>query len=212
VAKRQYNNDYPSVTQIIDVLRKIGLEAWFKYNTPQFIREQSEKGKLIGTQIHDGIQAYIKGEKVEVKTEYSTEVSNALKSFALFRKDHPEIKLHSSEVELTSEQHGFNGTLDCLAEDTELLITDWKTGNAKDKDKPDIYDEYRYQVAAYVNLYNEVNNAKIKKALIIAFAKDKVAYNHAYIDENEILGCFAEVFLPALRIWKYQHRLKLKEG
>ena len=42
--RRQYNNDYGSVTQILNVLRKQGLENWFKYNTAQFCNEESKKG------------------------------------------------------------------------------------------------------------------------------------------------------------------------
>lgn len=204
--KRQYNNDYPSVTGILEVLRKIGLEMWFKYNTLQFITEESEKGKLIGTQIHDVIHAYIQGEEAKVLTDYPDEVNNALKSFMLFRTEHPEIKLNNSEMAMTSEAYKYNGTLDCLGEDKELIILDWKTGKCKDKERPDIYEEYKYQVSAYVKLYNEVNKAEVKQAIILTLAKDKIAYNHYKMEEAEINGHFEEAFLPALKIWKHQHR------
>lgn len=205
-AKRQYNNDYPSVTEILGVLRKIGLEMWYKFNTAKFCNEESEKGKLIGTQIHEGIHNLIQTGKIEVKTEYAEEVTNALKGFVEFRKAHPEIKLINSEIQMTSEDYKYNGTLDCIAENGALIIMDWKTGKCKDKDKPDIYEEYKYQVASYVKAYNEINKANVNKAIILCLAKDKVAYNEYTMEEAEINEHFNNAFLPALKIWNHQHR------
>ncbi len=206
-AKRNYENTFPSVTEILGVLRKIGLENWFKYNTTKFCNEESEKGKIIGTQIHEGIHSFIQSGEIKVKTEYSEEVTNALKAFVQFRKDNPKIKLSNSEIKMTSLKYHYNGTLDCIAEEEGMLILlDWKTGNAKKKEMPDIYDEYKYQVAAYVFAYNELNNANINKAVILSLAKDKIIYNKYEMQEKEIEDCFNEVFLPALKIWQYQHR------
>ncbi len=209
MASRQYNNDYPSVTYILGVLRKIGLEMWFKFNTAKFCDEKSERGKLIGTQIHEGIHAYIQNQEVKISTAYSEEVINALKGFALFRKEHPEFKLNNAEIALTSENYKYNGTMDVIAERNGVLIVgDWKTGEAKKKIVPDIYDEYKYQVAAYVKAYNEVNKTDIKQAFILSLAKDKIAYNFYEMSEQEINDCFTEAFLPALKIYNYQHKPK----
>ena len=62
----RYDNKYPSVTQILCVLRKIGLEYWFKYNTAQFCDEESKRGIEVGTQIHEAIETHIRGKKVKV--------------------------------------------------------------------------------------------------------------------------------------------------
>jgi CRISPR/Cas system-associated exonuclease Cas4 (RecB family) len=202
---RAYENDYPSVTQCLDQLRKIGLEYWFKVNTPEYIAKASQKGKDIGTSTHEAIENYINTGSLAVDTEYPTEVTTALNSFVMFRKDHPEIKLKQSELRLTSEVYKFNGTLDLMAEvDGVLMVGDWKTGEAKEADQPKIYDEYVYQVAAYVKLYNEVNNANIDRAFIVSLAKDKVAYNIKFIEKEEIEGSFNEVFLSALKIVNYK--------
>lgn len=201
--KRDYKNKYPSVTQILGVLRKIGLEMWFKFNTVKFCNDESNKGKLIGKQIHEGIEEYIKTGKASVKSEYASEVTNALNSFMLFRAEHPDIEFDLTEVALTSEKHKFNGTID--APNPPILV-DWKTSNAKDKDAPDIYDEYKYQVSAYVNLWNECNENHINTAYIVSLAKDKVAYGLYKMEEKEIMECFNEVFLSALKILNYKRR------
>ena len=153
---RQYNNDFCSVTEVLGGLRKIGLEMWFKMNTLEFCNKASGKGKIVGTDIHKAIENYILTGQATVESQYPDEVTCALHSFVKFRKEYPQIKLKWSEQALTSEIHKFNGTIDCIAEiDGTPVILDWKSGEAKQKDAPVIYDEYKYQVAAYVNLYNE---------------------------------------------------------
>lgn len=206
MSKRDYpDNGYPSVTTALGVLRKIGLEMWFKYNTAKFCDEKSAKGKLIGTEIHEAIQSYIETGTAKVETQYDEEVTNALKSFIEFRKENPAIKLQRSEIALTSEKYKFNGTIDCLAEvDGKLWIADWKTGEAKKEDKPKVYDEYLYQVSAYVYLYNETHSANVESAIIVSIAKDKVGFNTKVLGKEEIDDCFNEVFLSCLKILKYQ--------
>ena len=202
---RAYENDYPSVTQVLDQLRKVGLEFWFKMHTPEYIQTASQKGKDIGTSTHNAIENFINTGSLSVDTEYPTEVMIALNSFVLFRKDHPEIKLKSSELKLTSEVYKFNGTMDVLAEiDGIKVVGDWKSSECKDKEKPPIWDEYIYQVSAYVKLYNEVNNDNIDRAFILSIAKDKVAYNLRFLEKDEINGSFDNVFLSALKILNYK--------
>lgn len=209
---REYDNDYPSVTQVLDVLRKIGLEMWFKFNTPQFIKEESERAKQIGTQLHDAIQSHIELNEIKVETQYPDEISNALKGFMLFKSECSKIKLHKAEVKMTSETLRVNGTLDCVGDDGELVIFDWKTGNAKDDIKPPIYDEYIYQVSAYVNLYNELNKTNIKKAYILSMAKDKIAYNLEEISEPMLQVGF-EIFLNCLDVYNNKKLLSaLRKG
>jgi hypothetical protein len=202
---RQYDNDFPSVTTVLAELRNIGLEMWFKYNTLQFTNAESAKGKLIGTQIHSAIENFIINNKLTVETEYEEEVVNALQSFVLFRKEHPEIELQMPELALTSLVHQFNGTIDIIGkQENVLLLGDWKSGKAKNKDKPDVYDSHIYQVSAYVHLYNEIKQADIKRAFIVVMAKDKFAYNLRWVEEEEIKESFEQVFLSALKILNYK--------
>lgn len=205
--KRQYNNTFPSVTMVLDILRKKGLEFWFKNNTLAFITKESEEGKLIGRQIHEVIQQHIDKEEVKVETQYGEQVMNALNAFMLFKKEHPEIKLHKAEMAFTSEKYGYNGTLDCIATiKKDIVLFDWKTGKAKDKDIPAIYDEYKYQVAFYVKAFNEIQEEQIKRAFILSLAKDKITYNLEEIAIKDIEEMFQEICLPALKIWNYQNR------
>ena len=65
---RDYENDYPSVTTILGVLRNIPLEFWFKKNTLEFINKESGKGRTIGTDIHKAIENYILTGQAKVDT------------------------------------------------------------------------------------------------------------------------------------------------
>ena len=201
---------YGSVTQITgDVLRKKGLEWWFKTNSAAFCDETSNKGRVIGTTVHSIIQAHIEENEFEVNTDYPQEVQFAIKSFFKFRKEHPEIKLMRSEMQVVSNKHKYIGTLDCKAKADVLMILDWKTGECKvgtDKEveKPPIYPEAEYQVTAYVKAHNEQEKDQITKAGILVLAKDKVAYNYMTLSEQKMNEIFEQVFIPCISIYYYQ--------
>jgi len=215
--EKRYDNPDPSVTQVLAVLRKIGLEMWFKKNTAKFCNEKSKRGLQIGKEIHEGIHDLITTGKLEIKTQYGEEVQTAMKSFMAFRKDHPEFKLRNAEVKMHSLEYKCNGTLDCEADegDTAVLL-DWKTGECKYEankktgemewkhEVPPIFPEAKYQVAAYVKFYNEIFKANIQTAYILALAKDRVAYNLIKVEKQELEEGFFQVFLPAMHICNYQ--------
>jgi len=208
MARRDYQNNYGSVTTVLGILRKIGLEFWFKNNSAQFCNEESSKGKEIGTQIHEAIQNHIEKEEVKIETQYGEEVSNALQAFMQFKKDNPKIKLKKAEMPLTSEKHQYNGTLDCIGKiGKDLVLLDWKTGKCKKKEtKPKIYPEHEYQLAAYFFAYNETHEAQLTSAYVLVLAKDKVAYNFKEFTFHELSERFVEVFLPCLQIYNYQRK------
>lgn len=206
---RNYQNDYPSVSQLIGQLSSPGLIAWFKRTPFNEINKLSARGKQIGTDIHLAIHHFIETGEAKIETQYPDEVTNALRSFMLFRKERPDIVLKNSEIPLTSAKHLFNGTTDCLAEkDGQVWLSDWKSQDIKDKDKPIIYDEAKIQVAAYCNLVNECQGLTIGNAIIVALGKDKIAYNTYIMEKPEIDGWFNEVFLPLLKIWNYRNKTK----
>ena len=202
-AHREYGNEFPSVTTILGVLRKIGLEQWYMHNTYEFCQNAMKKGKTIGTDTHNAIQSYIDTGEMKIETGWPDEVTFALKSFVSFKKDYPDINFKLSEVALTS-QYGFNGTID--APEPPILY-DWKTCEKKDDKEISIWDDWKYQTSAYVHLWNEHNPKNIiNQVRIVAIAKNTVVYKLCEFGREEIDDCFNEVFLPALRIYNYQRR------
>ena len=201
---------FGSVTQIIgDVLRKPGLEWWFKHNSAEFCDETSAKGKMIGTVVHSLIQAHIEEMAFEIETDYQAEVQYAVKSFFKFRRENPNIKLMRAEMKVTSNKYKYIGTLDCKAKAEVLMILDWKSGECKvgtpkETEKPPIYPEMEYQVTAYVKAHNEQEKEQITKAGIMVLAKDKVAYNYMTLSEQKMDEIFERVFIPCISIYYYQ--------
>lgn len=203
---RDYTNDYPSVTTVLGILRKIGLEMWYKQNTMEFINRAMSKGKAVGTATHEAISHFILTGEAKIQTEWPDEVTNTLKSFMLFRKENPDLKLSLSEEPLTSEKYKYNGTLDAPC---PPILYDWKSVEKKDKERPPIYDEAKYQTAAYVNLWNENHpDNTINTVYIVAIAKDCISYNFYKMEAEEIAQHFNDAFLPCLKIYNHQKKEK----
>ena len=213
MAKRNYpKNGYPSVTQVIGQLNSFVLMEWFKRTPYNEIMEASKRGCEIGTQMHDTIQLFIETGEAKIDTEYPKEITTALQSFMLFKKDHPEYDLQRSEIPMACDKYGINGTTDCVAmRDKKLWIADWKSAKISKSGFPVIYSEAKIQVAAYCMMLNEVENKNIERALIVAIAKDAVSYSIYEMDKEEIEGQFNNVFLPLLKVWNYKKQQKQKE-
>ncbi|MFH1422776.1 MAG: PD-(D/E)XK nuclease family protein [Planctomycetota bacterium] len=180
---------------------------WFKRTSLAEINRISARGRQIGTDTHLAIEHFILTGKAEIETQYAEEVVNALNSFMLFRKERTDIILEKSEMALTSQEHLFNGQIDCLGKkDNEIWLLDWKSQDCKEKERPIIYDEAKIQTSAYAHLVKECKDINIDKVLIVAVAKNKVAYNIYEMDKKEIAEWFNEVFLPLLKIWNYRKK------
>jgi hypothetical protein len=217
--KKAYDNDYPSVTQVLGVLRKPGLEMWYKHKTAAECDAISEKSRIIGSQFHELLKCVVEGKKAELTTEYEAELNNLINSFLKFRKERLEFELKWAEMQLTHKLFKYNGTMDCVANIVEpsgkrkLVIFDWKTGECKDRTRPSIYLEHLAQVSAYAYAYKEAHpeifglyDGKIKcyvECYVAVFAKDKVAYNLIRLDDEMTYNCFTRIFLSALDIYRH---------
>ena len=213
MAKRNYpKNGYPSVTTVIGQLSSYGLIEWFKRTPYNEILEASKKGKEIGSQMHETIQLFIETGEAKIDTSYPEEITTALQSFMLFRKEHPEFELSRAEIEMSCDKYGINGTTDCIAKrNGKLWIVDWKSAKNGKNGFPEIYSEAKTQASAYCKMFNEIKNENIENALIVAIAKDVISYNIYEMDKEEIEGQFNNVFLPLLKIYNYKKEQKEKE-
>jgi hypothetical protein len=214
MAKRDYpDNGYPSVTGVIGQIPSFSLIHWFKKTPYNEILETSKRGKEIGTQMHNCLQDFCETGKAKIDTEYPEEITFALQSFQLFRKENPNLVLKKAEIKMSSDKYGVNGTTDILIEKSGVLcLGDYKSSKVKDdEEKPPIFDEAKTQASAYVKMSNDVMNASIEEAVIISLAKNKIAYNYYELSKEEIDSEFNEVFLPLLKVWKYKNVTKKGE-
>jgi len=208
MASRDYpDNGYVSMTGAIGVLNKPALLNWFKFNTAKFCDEESKRGREIGTILHDAFQKHIELQDVKIETIYPEEVTNALKSFMLFKTEHPEIKLKKAEIQMTSETYKVNGTLDCLGEENgQLVIVDWKNSKVGKHEKPIVYPEYLWQTAGYSMMYEDIFKVKVESALAVVFAKDTISYSMQKISKVEIVDHFENIILPCIKIYYHQKK------
>lgn len=209
---KRYNNDYMSVTEVLDFIRKPGLEYWFKHHTPQECDEISSTAKQVGTQIHAVIEAFVLNKPCEFSVYNIKSVASAIESFKKFSRE--VVKDFSvSEMKLKSDKYQLNGTIDCikyskeyiLGEEKELAtIIDWKTGECKEKEKPPIYEQYLLQVSAYAQLFEEnFPEKKVIGAHVVSLAKDKAGvYNHIHLTGNDLRDIFFDCFYPLLQFVK----------
>lgn len=167
-------NLYPSVTSILSVINKPGLESWKQEQAilsaltlprlpdeklDEFVKrvvkdmdDQSEKARGFGSQIHAAIEGYFQHEAL------TEEIAPYLKSFIEWSNDQV-TKVIGSEVICGCKECGYAGRLDlvCVLKDSGFSVIDAKTQNVKrNKDgikQPIFYPEWPRQLAAYAHTY-----------------------------------------------------------
>jgi hypothetical protein len=163
----------PGVTTILNLLNKPFLVpwAWRLGMQGEDYRKVTQQAADIGTIAHYLIECHIKGEPADPNrlAEFS-QVNLAAAQVAyhkfeawweeqglcLFKcRDMDDELVPTSEVRLVSDTLLYGGCIDILAVNKrkERLLLDIKTSKA-------VYDEYRYQLAAYMHLWEE-NNPKL---------------------------------------------------
>ena len=166
------NQDYyPSVTSILQFMPKGKFfETWLKdvgHNADIIARKAADEG----TQVHDAIEKYLKGEKIQWLNEegysnYSMDVWKLILKFHDFWTTYKPT-LIESEIHLFSDQYKYAGTCDLVVEiDGVRWLLDIKTSNS-------IHTSMDLQLAAYAQAWNETFEEKIEKTGIIWLKSSK---------------------------------------
>jgi hypothetical protein len=161
---------YPSVTSILNVLAKPGLEKWKLDQVAQAtlrlpkgeeestdywcsrVRnaafEQVEQAADLGTMIHGALEAAMAGEP------YDPELQPYIKP-VLEWKATTGIEVIDREIRLVNKAEGFAGTADVLFRYGQfgMGILDYKTRKTKRGEKVTAYDNQAMQLAAYAATY-----------------------------------------------------------
>jgi len=133
----------------------------------------------IGTDTHNAIEAYLKGEKYSPK--YTISKGHMMNIVPLLDKID---NIRTNESRLFSKELGIAGTVDCVAEyDGVLSIIDFKTKRS-DRKEEWIVDNF-LQATAYGIMWEELTGEKISQIVIListeknssqAFIKDPADY------------------------------------
>jgi tRNA nucleotidyltransferase (CCA-adding enzyme) len=153
----------PSVTTIMSVMAKPGLEAW-KMNQmmmaaltlpraegepeEQFIeriqkdsKEQARQAADRGTAIHESLEKFYSGKMASEYVEHQIGVSEAIKK-------HFGTPVWKTETSFAAK-YGYGGKIDLYSEDGDGIVVDFKTKEFVDPDRIVLYDELPMQLIAY---------------------------------------------------------------
>lgn len=191
-----------SVTKITSILDKPALIPWAVKMTAQHLIDLLDAGQQItvqdvlnakqahvkardtaagsGTAVHDWIERFVKRRNPPMPTEEA--VKNGVQAFLdWFTKTDAEIV--QSESLVYSVLHDYVGKIDAVVKiGSQYHVLDYKTGSG-------LYNEARYQTAAYQHALTEMDEAKNKDTKI-------VFGNRIIIRLDKITGEFQEYELP----------------
>lgn len=193
------NRIVPGVTTVLALLAKPALIHWaWKLGLDgEDYRKVKGKAANIGTITHYLVECDMKDREPELGDYKPNDVEQARRAFQGYLDWKRQYKLIPLEVEygVVSEDWEYGGTLDCVALDTDgaLVLLDVKTSKG-------IYDEMKYQLAAYWEAWNEMNPGRtIKWAAILRLDKLTGGFSfHPYpgplTTEFEIFKCLRTVY------------------
>jgi hypothetical protein len=157
---------YPSVTTILEAYYKgYGYYEWLKqvgFNADEIMRKAGDQG----TNVHNMIESYLKGNKVnwikeDGSVNYTLEEWQMLCKFIeFFQREKPEIL--TIEFNIVSESMKYGGTIDMICRmRNQVWLIDHKTSNY-------IHKTHELQLSAYATAWNELNpNYKIDRCGIL---------------------------------------------
>jgi len=157
----------PSVTTVLSLIGKEGLEFWKKKVGEEKAKEISERAMAEGTEMHSLIEDYLNNKTtMEKKSE---------RSHKLFEQLKPNLdkinNIYALEIQLFSDRIGVAGRTDCIAEyNRELSVIDFKT--SRQKKRREWINSYFLQATCYSLMFEESQNMKIENLVIMISSDD----------------------------------------
>ncbi len=155
----------------------------------------------IGAAVHDAIESIIHGDDgpatldaFELGVEQRAMANRALGAWVSWRRESP-LQFTATEVPLVSDEGGFGGTLDAIAEDAgRAWIADWKTSGR-------FYETHLYQLGGYVQLLSDARGIMVDDAVIVRCDKT-TGRPAAMVVGGAQLTAARRGFLLRLKAWK----------
>ena len=116
------------------------------------------------------------------------------------------LTVHLTELVMISEKHRYGGTPDAIGrQGDDYVLLDWKTGNR-------LYTDHIIQLAAYKNLWEELNPDKpLVTSHLIRFGKEYGDFHH-HCFPNEVVDLGWEAFVRMRRLYDLDKQLKRAVG
>jgi hypothetical protein len=215
---------YPSVTTVLDIFRKYGIEKWKTeqailsaltfpnsqdYTDTEIIKQiitdsedESKRAANYGTIIHNLIARMLLKDQINLN-EYEEKIQITMEAIkeCLSNMD----VIFAIERTFVSEELGYGGTIDCIGRmDDKILVIDFKTQKTEINRKYKKYPEWLYQLAAYVGLIDIEqikNNTTVEYVNIVISSTEPGRIDfHRWSDEEINYGW--EVFKTSLYLFK----------
>ena len=161
-------NSYPSITTILSLQEKPGIDKWKEKVGEKEARRISKESMRIGTAVHQMAEFYLSNYIIKLKNEEKKIVDtfNRLR-FLLGNINN----IVGNEIALYSDLLRVAGTADCIAEYNGVLsVIDFKTSR---KPKKEVWiDDYYMQTFAYKLMFEEMTGIEIQQIVILVACVD----------------------------------------
>lgn len=166
---------------------------------------RSDKGKDIGTLVHQAIETYLKEGEVVAEPDAVKPVVAFVDWF-----EGQKIKVLGVEQITYSKEHDYCGTFDCLLEiDGKAVLCDIKTSNASRTAPLGIYPEHFLQLGAYSKAFSEeLPGKKIDDLMIINCSKTGVLSTLKASEVGLSVKECEDAWLNVLRTYRFLEPLK----
>ena len=177
---RFYNIDgknYPSVTSILGIKKKEGLEQWRKNVGEEAAKWEMARAARRGKATHTLVEQYLKGEPQTIRDVLPIGMFRLLKPYLDQINN-----IHCLERIMYSHKLTLAGQVDCIAEyNGKLSVIDFKTAN---KERIDSWNEsYYLQCTAYAIMYEELFGKPIEQVVILQAGEDGSC--HSFVKQKK---------------------------
>jgi hypothetical protein len=232
-----------SVTTAIGKFTRPNLEKWYKRNRDEAVKQlmleekrplneinnflkrveqicdaEESYGKNIGTELHEWIDLFLKGENPTMPSKEP--LKRMAKRFINFWKEH-KFEVIESELPLYSKKFDMCGTNDVIVTKAswkgQLGVLDWKTSK-------DYKFENCIQIEMYRRFIEETTDFKIQKLAIVNIPKEekkdlsyfeinrKLIKSERYFKAFEAIKCLSDTesqFKQDLKKWKKEKKINV---
>jgi len=159
-------NVYPSITSILALQEKPGLDEWKAKVGQEEATKIMKESAALGTKVHDLCERYLYNEKLQCNDKEAISVFNRLR-FILGNVNN----IYCLEAPLHSDILRVAGTVDCVAEYNGVLsVIDFKTSRKTKKE--DWIEDYFIQAFFYSAAFFEMTGAIPEQIVILIAVRD----------------------------------------
>ena len=169
--------NYPSITSILSIQKKEGLEKWRKNVGEEAAKWEMARAARRGKATHTLVEQFLKGQPQTINDVLPNGMFRLLKPY-LEQIDN----IHCLEKIMFSHKLTLAGQVDCIAEyNGKLSVIDFKTAN---KERIDSWNEsYYLQCTAYAIMYEELFGTPIDQIVILQAGEDGSC--HSFVKQKK---------------------------